>query len=88
MARRAKNRKESPASPVSAPVRRSPREDYLLVLRAAVLLALGIFIYWPALTGDWLWDDRDLVADNALVRDPDGLWKIWLQPSVMFDFLP
>src|ERR1700733_4652708 len=91
MARRAKNRKQSPrpgaaASPL--PRRRSAREDFLLVLRAAVILTLGIFIYWPSLNGDWLWDDRDLIADNRLILDPDGLWKIWLQPSVMFDFLP
>jgi len=67
---------------------RSPREDYLLVLRAAVIVALGIIIYAPAFNGAWLWDDRDLIADNRLIRDPDGLWKIWLQPAAMFDFLP
>ena len=90
MARRAKNRKQktrADESPLPTPSR-SPKDDYLLVLRAAIIVALGIFIYWPALNGDWLWDDRDLIADNTLIRDPDGLWKIWLQPSVMFDFLP
>jgi Flp pilus assembly protein TadD len=93
MARRAKKQKQSAEprasdSPQPAPLRRSPQEDYVLVLRAAVILILGIFIYEPSLNGDWLWDDRDLIADNRLVHDPDGLWKIWLQPSVMFDFLP
>ena len=91
MAQRAKNRKQRPkpvAADALAPARHSPQEDYILVLRAAVILSLGIFIYWPALNGDWLWDDRDLIADNALIRDSQGLWKIWLQPSVMFDFLP
>ena len=90
MARRAKNRKQRTRAdepPLPAPPR-SPKDDYLLVLRAAIIVALGIFIYWPALNGDWLWDDRDLIADNTLIHDPDGLWKIWLQPSVMFDFLP
>ena len=91
MGRRAKNRKQKPGpdkSLLPSPVRRSPKDDYLLILRAAVIIALGIFVYAPALNGDWLWDDRDLIADNTLIRDPDGLWKIWLQPSVMFDFLP
>ena len=89
MDRHATNQVESPeprAVPVTA--HRTAQDDYLLILRAAVILVLGIFIYWPALTGDWLWDDRDLIADNALIRNPDGLWKIWLQPTVMFDFLP
>ena len=87
MAKRAKNRKPSP-SPAAAPAPRSVQDDYLLILRAAVILALGLFIYWPSLNGDWLWDDRDLIADNALIHNPDGLWKIWFQPTVMFDFLP
>ena len=90
MARRAKNRKQRTRAdePLLPAPPRSPKDDYLLVLRAAIIVALGIFIYWPALNGDWLWDDRDLIADNTLIHDPDGLWKIWLQPSVMFDFLP
>jgi hypothetical protein len=86
MASRAKKRKEG--APAAAPARQSARDDLLLVLRAAVIIALGIYIYWPALIGDWLWDDRDLIADNPLVHDPNGLWKIWFHPSVMFDFLP
>jgi tetratricopeptide (TPR) repeat protein len=91
MARRAKNRKQKNRADESlspTPARRSPKDDYLLILRAAVIIVLGILIYAPALNGDWLWDDRDLIADNTLIRDSDGLWKIWLQPSVMFDFLP
>ena len=87
MAKRAKNRKPGP-NPAAAPAPRSVQDDYLLILRAAVILALGLFIYWPSLNGDWLWDDRDLIADNALIHNPDGLWKIWFQPTVMFDFLP
>lgn len=87
MAKRAKNRKRGP-QPGAAPAPRTEREDAWLIAKAALLVALGFFIYWPALNGDWLWDDRDLIADNALVRDPGGLWKIWLQPAVMFDFLP
>lgn len=92
----------TPAAPASAapvppsPARESLRApetgpssaDVMLMLRAALILVLGFWIYWPALNGDWLWDDRDLVIDNALVHDPDGLWKIWFQPTCMFDFLP
>ena len=62
--------------------------DIKLMLRTVLILAVGLWIYWPALHGDWLWDDRDLIADNALVHDPDGLRKIWFEPTSMFDFLP
>jgi len=62
--------------------------DIKLMLRAVLIIAVGFWIYWPALHGDWLWDDRDLIANNALVHDPDGLRKIWFQPTCMFDFLP
>jgi tetratricopeptide (TPR) repeat protein len=91
MAQRAKKRQLVAPPEVttnSSPARAPVRDDLMLVLRAAIIIALGIYIYWPALTGDWLWDDRDLIAENTLVHDPDGLWKIWTQPSVMFDFLP
>lgn len=87
MPKRAKTRRKL-SQPETAPVPRTAQDDVWLVVMAVVLVALGIFIYGPALNGDWLWDDRDLIADNALIHDPEGLWKIWLQPTVMFDFLP
>jgi tetratricopeptide (TPR) repeat protein len=92
MAKGAKKRKRSAPARTDAatpvPARRPANDDLWLMAKAAAIISLGVFIYWPALTGDWLWDDRDLVADNILIHDPNGLWKIWLQPSVMFDFLP
>jgi len=51
-------------------------------------VALGIWIYLPAISGEWLWDDRELVADNVLIHDPDGLRKIWLEPTCLYDYLP
>jgi tetratricopeptide (TPR) repeat protein len=59
-----------------------------MALRASVIVVLGLAVYWPALTGDWLWDDRDLITKNALVQDPNGLWRIWLEPWRLFDFFP
>ena len=47
-----------------------------------------LLIYWPALRGDWLWDDDTLVTKNALIADPSGLWKIWFAPRSMIDFQP
>jgi lipoprotein NlpI len=59
-----------------------------VVLRALVIIAAGFAIYWPALRGDWLWDDDILISQNAMVQSPDGLWKIWFQPGSMIDYFP
>jgi Flp pilus assembly protein TadD len=80
---------EAQAAPRPAPRRPSSGLDELLpVLKALVIVLLGVFIYAPALHGDWLWDDQDLLPHNELMQDPDGWWRIWLQPWVMFDFMP
>src|SRR5690242_8415514 len=72
-----------------APASRPTIDDYKLILRAGLILALGILIYLPSLSGEWLWDDRDLIADNVLIHDPDGLRKIWFEPTTcLFDYQP
>jgi len=53
-----------------------------------VILAAGIWVYWPVLRGDWLWDDDFLITDNHLVHDPWGLWKIWFKPGDLYDYTP
>jgi tetratricopeptide (TPR) repeat protein len=55
----------------------------VLVIAAAVL-----WIYWPALHGGWLWDDDQLVTENAIMHDPSGLWKIWFAPGSLVDYQP
>jgi hypothetical protein len=37
------------------------------VLIALMIVAAGFWIYWPALHGDWLWDDDYLIEQNELV---------------------
>ena len=47
------------------------------VLQALVIVAAGLLIYWPALDGDWFWDDSVLVTANSNLRSLQGLWQIW-----------
>ena len=47
------------------------------VLQALVIVAAGLWIYWPALDGGWFWDDSELVAANSNLRSLQGLWQIW-----------
>jgi tetratricopeptide (TPR) repeat protein len=64
----------------------SPR--HLVTLQVALIIAAGCFVYWPALRGEFLWDDRIDIVENELLRSADGLGKIWSEPSRLFDFYP
>ena len=41
------------------------------------ILALTLVSYWPALSAGFIWDDDDYVTENPLLRDADGLRRIW-----------
>ncbi|MFN8094673.1 MAG: tetratricopeptide repeat protein [Vicinamibacteria bacterium] len=45
---------------------------------AGLLCALVLVAYTPALRGGFIWDDKPLLSDSALVRAPDGLRRFWL----------
>jgi Tfp pilus assembly protein PilF len=48
-----------------------------IVLQALIIAAAGLWIYWPALHGGWLWDDDLLVWNNSELHTLRGLWQIW-----------
>src|SRR6185437_4715425 len=54
---------------------------------AALIVAAGIVIYWPALRGNWLWDDDTEITRNAVLGHPQGWWRCWIQP-VGPDYFP
>jgi len=60
----------------------------LLLLQALVIVAGVVWIYWPALHGGWLMDDDYYITKNALLRDPYGLWNIWLAPGSLVEYYP
>ena len=49
--------------------------------KGAILIAAICFIYFPALRGDWLWDDDLYITHNAALRTVRGLEAIWLAPA-------
>ena len=55
--------------------RLTTREQVLL--KATILVAVGLWIFSPAFNGDWIWDDSMLVADNETLRSLAGLGRIW-----------
>jgi len=67
-----------PTSSVAvSPPRASPGR---LVLAGVILVFTGIFVFLPALHGNWLWDDGFTIKDNALMADAGGWWKFWFAP--------
>jgi len=63
-------------------------KNKLLLLQVVAIAVSGLWVYWPALHGDWIWDDPLLVSRNPLVHDPAGLWKIWFEPGRLMDYFP
>ena len=59
-----------------------------IILQALVIAAAVLWIYWPALQGDWLWDDNIDITENAVTQSPTGLWSIWFEPSSNLDYYP
>jgi Flp pilus assembly protein TadD len=51
------------------------------LLRAALILLAGLWVYAPTLRGGWLWDDNQEVTENPVLPDPAGLVKIWTGTS-------
>jgi tetratricopeptide (TPR) repeat protein len=64
-------------APQSLAERRSARSQ--LVLGAAAIFLLAFAVYWPALRGQFVWDDAMLVQGNPLVRGTLGLGTIWFR---------
>jgi len=101
MAKRSKKIKVSPQAsspkPVSQPEpietgdvlpSKSAMISWKVLLQAAVIIGAGLWIYWPALHGDWLWDDSLYISDNPLLKEPDRLWKAWFSPGSFIEYYP
>jgi tetratricopeptide (TPR) repeat protein len=57
-------------------------------MKACVIVAAVLYIYYPAFHGGWLWDDDRLVVGNYQLRSLDGLWKTWFEPGTQADYYP
>jgi Flp pilus assembly protein TadD len=60
----------------------------LILLQAVLIVAAGLWVFWPALRGDWLWDDDRLITDNLQLRSLGGLWNIWFAPGSQWEYYP
>ena len=58
-----------------------------ILAATALLTGAALLAYWPALTGGFVWDDDTLVTDSALVKAPDGLYRMWFTTEPL-DYWP
>ena len=47
------------------------------VAGSALIILLTVVVYIPALRGEFIWDDDNLVVQNPLIRMSDGLHRFW-----------
>lgn len=57
-------------------------------LQAAVIALVTLWIYSPAMNGDWLWDDAMYLTHNRLLDQPDRVWKAWFEPGSFIEYYP
>jgi len=55
---------------------------------ALAILAATMFVYGPALTGGFLWDDDACISENECLRTWDGLRQIWFVPGATEQYYP
>lgn len=54
--------------------------------QTALLVIATVIAYIPAMSAGFVWDDGQLLTQNALVRDPAGIWKVWVAPAAADSF--
>ncbi|MCU0782907.1 MAG: tetratricopeptide repeat protein [Verrucomicrobia bacterium] len=59
-----------------------------LLLRGALIVALVLLAYFPALRAGFIWDDESYVTENPLLTAPDGLKRIWFSAHKQNQYFP
>ncbi len=57
------------------------------LIGTALIALVACVVYWPSLTGGFLWDDDVLLTGNALVKSADGLYRMWFTTEAV-DYWP
>lgn len=83
MSKRYRDRK----SEHGAPKVKSASPDQGFWRPAIVLLLFAIIIYIPSITNGFIWDDDVMLTNNTLMKEPDGLRRIWLSTELS-DYFP
>jgi protein O-mannosyl-transferase len=47
------------------------------ILGAGILILVVFAVYWPAMRGEFVFDDSALVTENHMIQADNGLYRIW-----------
>ncbi len=61
--------------------------DWKTIAGVAIIILTTVLVYWPCRNGKFLWDERGLISENPLVKDPHGLYRIWFTSDAV-DYWP
>jgi tetratricopeptide (TPR) repeat protein len=64
------------------------RSDVRIGLGVLLIFGASLFVYWPALRGEFIWDDWLNIVRNPLMSSPTGLRDIWLGREGVYDYYP
>src|SRR6266550_964999 len=70
---------DAPKADLPQPADDCRRSPLRIAAGATLIFLLAFAVYWPALRGQFVWDDLLLVDKNPLVKGEAGLRSIWFQ---------
>ncbi len=68
--------------------RMTPSQRSCSTIGILVIILAASVAYLPALRAGYVWDDDDYVTDNVELRSPDGLRRIWVEPTASPQYYP
>ena len=54
------------------------RDDAMIAAGVGLMCLTAFVVYWPAVHGEFIWDDFINILNNPLMRADTGLADIWL----------
>jgi len=61
-----------------------PQNSSSHVWGGGILFILILFVYFPALNAEFIWDDNDHLTENPHMEDVQGLIRIWTTPAAVY----
>jgi tetratricopeptide (TPR) repeat protein len=64
------------------------KRPWALFAGVALLFAAAFITFWPAIHGNFIWDDQINIDRNPLIRSDGGLLGIWTAGPGAYDYYP
>ena len=57
------------------------KRPYSAIFFSLLVAILYLSSYQPVLHSGFIWDDNAHVTENPLLKTPQGLYRIWMEPG-------